>query len=234
MTTNDIENLAAGFVLGMIGSVFTWLLIARTYRPKFEVSQIARSFDPATPTRIDYRFKVLNKRSKRAITDLGIECRVFIQGLNKDPNRESNFTSFHIPIGDRMIFPYLEKGKGRIYRLRVEELEGGREERLPQEVFDQVHSGRRTLEQLLRVRGEKAYVRIVVTGADEFSGFRWSNSPKVVIEQIIPGTFESQKTIEIRRDDQFAETPEEQTEQPGDQPHTTQSDELKAKMLPDH
>ena len=213
MTANDIQNLAAGFVLGIIGSVLTWFLIARMYRPKFEVSLIARSFDPAAPTKIDYRFKVLNKRSRRAITDLSIQCRVFLQGLNKDPNRDTNFSSFHIPVGDGMIFPYLEKGKGRVYRLRVEELDGGRQERLPMEVLDEVHSGQRSLEQLLRFRGENAYVRIVVTGADEFSGFRWSNSPRVTIEEIIPGTFKSRQSIEILRDEQFAETLEAQAQQ---------------------
>lgn len=201
------------------------------YRPKFEVSLISKSFDPETPTKIDYRFKVLNKRSRRAITDLSIHCRVFLQGLNKDPNRDTNFTSFHIPIGDGMIFPYLEKGKGRIYRLRVEELDGGRQERLPTEVLDQVHIGQCSLEQLLRFTGEKAYVRIVVTGADELSGFRWSSSPRVTTDEIIPGTFKSPHSVEILRDEPFAERAHAQFEQ--DQQPAALSNEQVTKVQPD-
>jgi hypothetical protein len=217
MTVNDFENLAVGFVLGMLGSVFTWFLIARMYKPKFEVSAICRSLSLENDRRdIVYRVKVLNKRSGRALTDLNIECRVFIQGLIEDADRGTNFTSFRIPIGDGSLFPFIDKGGDRIYNLRFRELEGAGTSRLPEGVLEQVRNAERSLEQLLRITGQKAYVRMVVTGADDFSGFRGSKPVKATVGEIVPGTFPRRNSVEIKEIEEFKETAEELAEQPGD------------------
>jgi hypothetical protein len=218
MAVNDIENLAVGFALGMLGSVLTWLLIARMYKPKFEVSAICRSLNLENGRReFVYRVKVLNKRSRRALTDLNIECRVFLQGLIDNADRNTNFTSFRIPIGDGSLFPYIDEGRDRIYNLRFRELEGVGTSRLPPGVLDQVRNGERSLEQFLRITGKKAYLRVVITGADDFSGFRGSAPLKATFEEIIPGTFSKRDSVEIERIEEFGETPEELAEQPGDQ-----------------
>jgi hypothetical protein len=219
----DLENLLAGFALGMIGSIFTWFWITHRYRPRFSVSTIVRSFDPAAPRDIDYRIKVLNLNGKRGLTDLSIYCRVFIQGLHHEPDRETNYSSFHVPVGDgRGVFPYLENRQGRIFHIHPEELDRGTGS-LPDEVLQQMHSKQRSLEQLLRCTGKKAYVRIVVVAADDFSGLRSSRQMKVMVKkttrtesEIIPGTFPRRSTLEIQRIEAYAEKSEDKGPQPGD------------------
>ena len=83
----------------------------------------------------------------------------------------------------------IDEGEGRIYNLRFRELEGAGTNRLPEGVLDQVRNGHRSLEQFLRMTGQKAYLRIVVTGADDFSGFRGSEPLKATCDDIVAGTF---------------------------------------------
>ena len=219
----DLENLFAGFALGMFGSLLTWFWITRRYRPRFMVSTIARSFDPASPSDIVYRIKVLNLSRKRGLTDLSIHCRVFIQGLPDEPEREETHSSFHIPVGDgKGVFPYIENGKGRIFGIHPEKLDRGGGS-LPDQVLQQMHSRERSLEQLLRYTGENAYVRIVVVATDDFSGLRASKQLKVTVKktsgvasEIIPGGFSSQSTVEIKPNEKYKETAEDEAPQPGD------------------
>jgi hypothetical protein len=219
----DLENLFAGFALGMFGSLLAWFWITRRYRPRFMVSTIARSFDPAAPSDIVYRIKVLNLSRKRGLTDLSIHCRVFIQGLPDEPEREETHSSFHIPVGDgKGVFPYIENGKGRIFGIHPEKLDRGGGI-LPDQVLQQMHNRERSLEQLLRYTGENAYVRIVVVATDDFSGLRASKQLKVTVKktsgvesEIIPGGFSSQSTVEIKPNDKYKETAEDEAPQPGD------------------
>ena len=218
----DLENLFAGFALGMCGSLLTWFWITRRYRPRFMVSTIARSFDPASPSDISYRIKVLNLSRKRGLTDLSIHCRVFIQGLPDEPEREETHSSFHIPVGDgKGVFPYIENGKGRIFGIHPENLDRGGGS-LPDQVLQQMHSRQRSLEQLLRYTGENAYVRIVVVATDDFSGLRASKQLKVTVQRsgaaskIIPGGFPSPSTVEIEPNEKYKETAEDEAPQPGD------------------
>ncbi len=219
----DLENLFAGFALGMFGSLLTWFWITRRYRPRFMVSTIARSFDPASPSDIVYRIKVLNLSRKRGLTDLSIHCRVFIQGLPDEPEREETHSSFHIPVGDgKGVFPYIENGKGRIFGIHPEKLDRGGGA-LPDQVLQQMHSRQRSLEQLLRYTGENAYVRIVVVATDDFSGLRASKQLKVTVQKtsgveskIIPGGFPSQSTVDVKPNEKYKESVEDEASQPGD------------------
>ena len=86
-----------------------------------------------------------------------------------------------------------------------------------------MHSRQRSLEQLLRYTGKTSYVRIVVVAADDFSGLRASKQLKVTVHspterelEIIPGTFPTKSTIQIKRDDKYRETAEDEAPQAGD------------------
>jgi hypothetical protein len=161
---NPCLRSAAGFVLGILGSYLTWLVIGVRYVPRFEISQIAKTLEPRLAVGVSYRIKLLNQRH-RPINDLSLVCRLYIRGLNTDPYRVPNRTSFHIPVGDQFTFPFLDARESRIYTLRVTQLSGGRVVRLPEEVRRRIVAETVSLEELLAL-GNGAYLRLAVAGAD--------------------------------------------------------------------
>jgi hypothetical protein len=193
MSASNVENLIAGFILGITGSYLSWLFITKVFVPNIEVSKISRLIESDDPTRVQYRIKLYN-HGRRPVTDLSIACRIWVKGLNPASDRGSNKTSFHIPVGDEWNFPFLESKEGRIYTLRVKELRGGRPDRLPEGVLEGLRNGNFELEDLLELGGG-GYLRIAVSGAHGSSGLRKAKAP--LRKEITPGTFVHHNSCEI-------------------------------------
>ena len=153
-----------GFVLGAIGSFLVWYLIGILYLPRLLISLICRDEVEGAPGHYRYRFKIYNRLRRRSAAELSITCRLYIQGLSdKSPK---NFTSYYIPVSDQHPYPVIEPRKGRVYTLRIAELQGGGDWRLPIEVQKGIQGGNVTLDELLRL-GSSAFLRIAVTAAHE-------------------------------------------------------------------
>ena len=218
----DLENLFAGFALGMFGSLLAWFWITRRYRPRFMVSTIARSFDPAAPSDIVYRIKVLNLSRKRGLTHLSIHCRVFIQGLPDEPEREETHSSFHIPVGDgKGVFPYIENGKGRIFGIHPENFIVGEEFCRSSSSADaqpgafvrtttSLHRGKR----LCAHRGSSNRRLQRSSGVEAAKG----HSQKDVRSRVGNHSWRvlNSSTVEIKPNDKYKETAEDEAPQPGD------------------
>jgi len=184
----------AGFLLGIAASIAAWVLIAKTFLPRFEVSKICRDdAPPGAPVR--YRVKIVNLSKRRDIVDVSITVRLVLQGLV--PGKPENSTFFYLPVGDGHPFPVIEARNGRVYVLHPNKIED-EHKRLPADVKKKLLLRRLDLQDVLKL-DSRPIVRIAVTGAHPIGGLRRTKSLVFDVTDIEIGDFVSRQSIKIIR-----------------------------------
>lgn len=172
-----ILEFAGGVVAGVGGSVAAWWLVALALTPRLEISGLNRIRDPDQPCGFRYRLKVRNLRRRSLVSDLEIQSRLVVRGL--DSRRPHVQTSLGLPVAKGSFFPVLLARRDaeqpedveRVFTINIHDMHGYALERFPDEVRTRIRERQVTLEELLALGG-MAFVRIAVSGSHGRSGFR--------------------------------------------------------------
>jgi hypothetical protein len=170
---------AVSFLLGLLASVIGWWAIAMWLTPRLDVSGLNRIPQDLVqhPSGYRYRIKLSNRSRHFAISDLDLQARLVIRGL--DEHRPGVQTSIYLPVGSESQFPVLTRRHKtghpedweRVYTFDIYGMKGNALTRLPKDVRDGLSKKTITLDQILS-RFPHSFVRFAVEGTHGRSGFR--------------------------------------------------------------
>jgi hypothetical protein len=192
----DVLGLTVGFAGGFVASILAWWSVLIHFTPRFEVSDLNRLPRPLDeePCGYRYRFKVRNVQRRYGLSELSLHARLVVRGL--DDQRPHTYTSFAIPVGDALPFPFLDglRTRGRVddservYKLRLHDIVDQPPPLLPADVQAALDARTKPLEELLAL-GSDAFVRIAVTASHARTGFRRTIATRYRIDEIAEGAF---------------------------------------------